>query len=273
MSVPRHRHPMTTRTIAGPAGTLNVDDGGSGGVPVVLLHGFGGNTSHWAAQLDHLRRTRRAIAIDLRGHGRSAAPADGDYAVESQVDDLSAVLDDTNIARAVLVGHSLGGAIALAFASRHPTRVGGLVLASAPGRVPEEQSRQVVGAMEADYEGTSAGYWERLTAGAAPDVVDQLRRERANLDSTAGLAIIKATFAFDPLSALQAYHGPRLAITTPHAGAPHELHNLDPDLPHRVMTGTSHFLQMDRPDDFNEILDEFLAIVDPAEVTPTGRAR
>jgi hypothetical protein len=39
------------------------------------------------------------------------------------------------------------------------------------------------------------------------------------------------------------------------------------------MTGTSHFLQMDRPGDFNEILDEFLAIVDPAEVTPTGRAR
>src|SRR5215208_4491729 len=142
---------MTTRTIAGPAGTLHLDDRGRGGVPVVLLHGFGGNTSHWAEQLDHLGRSRQVIAIDLRGHGRSAAPADGDYAIETQVDDVRAVLDDANIDRAVLVGHSLGGAIALAFAGRHPARVTGLVLAAAPGRVPDEQSRQIIEAMEADY--------------------------------------------------------------------------------------------------------------------------
>src|SRR5215210_5751645 len=273
MGVRRHRGPMTTRTIAGPAGALHVDDRGSGRVPVVLLHGFGGNTSHWAAQLDHLRQSRRAIAVDLRGHGRSASPTDGDYAIASQVDDVRAVLDDASIEQAVLVGHSLGAAIALAFAGRDPARVAGLVLASAPGRVPEEQSRQIVNAMEADYEGTSAGYWDRLTAGAAPQVAEQLRRERADLDAANGLAIIKATFAFDPLPALREYHGPRLAIVTPQADAPHELHKLDPDLPHRVMTGTSHFLQMDRPDEFNDILDEFLALVDSADVAPAGRRR
>lgn len=66
------------RQIAGPAGILSVDDGGAGGIPVVLLHSFGGSSAQWAAQLEHLRKTRRAVAFDLRGHGLSDSPDDGD---------------------------------------------------------------------------------------------------------------------------------------------------------------------------------------------------
>ena len=65
--------------IAGPAGVLAVDDGGTGGLPVVFLHSYAGSKAHWAAQLAHLRKTRRAVAIDLRGHGDSAAPPDNVY--------------------------------------------------------------------------------------------------------------------------------------------------------------------------------------------------
>ena len=57
--------------IPGPAGLLHADDGGSGGVPVVFIHSYAGDTTHWTAQLAHLRKTRRAIALDLRGHGQS----------------------------------------------------------------------------------------------------------------------------------------------------------------------------------------------------------
>ncbi|HEX5824463.1 MAG TPA: alpha/beta fold hydrolase [Candidatus Limnocylindrales bacterium] len=253
---------MTTRRIAGPAGALNVDDGGQGGLSVILLHGFGGNTTHWAAQLDHLRLTRRAVAMDLRAHGGSDRPADGDFAVESQTADVAAVLDALEIDRAVLVGHSLGGAIAIAAAGAHPERVAGLALVAAPGKVPEEQAGQVIGAMEADYEKTAAGYWEQLTAGARPAVADQIRGERNALDAETGLAIIKATFAFDPVPALGRYRGPKIAIVTPRGTAPHDLQNLVADLPHRVVEGTSHFLQMDDPDTVNAILDEFLATVE-----------
>lgn len=253
---------MTTQRIAGPAGGLNVADGGSGGVPVLFLHGFGGNASHWAAQLDHLRPNRRAVAMDLRGHGRSDRPADGDFAVESQAADVAAVLDGLDIARAIFVGHSLGGAIAIAMAGKDPDRGAGLVLAAAPGKVPDEQAQQIIGAMEADYQNTSAGFWNQLSTGARPSVAEQLQRERNDLDDETGLAIIKATFAFDPLPALRRYRGPKLAIVTPRQNAPHDLHNAVADLPHRVIEGTSHFLQMDDPAAFNAILDEFLATVD-----------
>ena len=138
--------------IAGPAGSLHVDDGGWGGVPVVLLHSFAGSTRHWASQLDHLRDDRRAIAFDLRGHGESDAPSDGDYTAEALALDVAAVVDTLKLKRFVLVGHSMGGSAAIAYANAHPDRVAGLVLAGTPGRTPPEQAQQTIAAIEANYD-------------------------------------------------------------------------------------------------------------------------
>ena len=64
--------------VAGPRGALRVDDGGSGGLPVVFVHGNGGNLTQWKAQLEHLRTSRRAVALDLHGMGESDRAADGE---------------------------------------------------------------------------------------------------------------------------------------------------------------------------------------------------
>src|SRR5262245_3257755 len=66
----------TQRTLEGPVGRLHVDDGGQGEPAVVFVHAFGGSTEQWSEQLAYVRKTRRAIALDLRGHGRSDPPAD-----------------------------------------------------------------------------------------------------------------------------------------------------------------------------------------------------
>ena len=59
--------------IQGEEGYIFVDDGGSGNLPVVFTHSFGGDVSHWTNQLSHIRETRRAVALDFRGHGKSDA--------------------------------------------------------------------------------------------------------------------------------------------------------------------------------------------------------
>lgn len=251
---------MSRSRVKGPAGDLTVEDQGKGGLPVVFVHSFAGSSSHWAAQLDHLRQGRRAIAFDLRAHGESAPSARGDYAVRSFADDIAAVVDALGLERFVLVGHSLGGAAGIAYAGTHPDRVAGLLLVGAPGRMPEAQSRPIISAMEQDYAKTMAGYWERLLANARPQVRAKLEGERESLPQGTALAIIKETFAFDPLPDLAKYEGPKLSVTT--TDMPHELHNLVPDLAHEVVTGTSHWVHMDRPDDFNRTLDEFLAEID-----------
>ena len=79
--------------IKGPAGLLHIDDGGSGGVPVMFVHSFAGSTAHWAAQLTDLRKTSRVMALDLRSHGQSDSPTRDDYAVESLAEDIGAVED------------------------------------------------------------------------------------------------------------------------------------------------------------------------------------
>jgi pimeloyl-ACP methyl ester carboxylesterase len=250
---------MAHKHIVGPAGALHVDDDGAGGVPVVFVHSFAGSTAHWSAQLEWLRKSRRALALDLRGHGQSSRPLRDDFAVESFAKDIAVVADSFGLMRFVLVGHSLGGAAAIAYAAAHPERIAGLLLVGVPGKVPEDQARQIMAALESDYEGVSEDYWSRLLTGAQPQVEKQVRSEMKSMPREPALSIIRATFEFDPLRALNVYRGPRMAIVTPHGDTSNDLHHLVPDLPHKLITGTSHWPHMDKPEEFNQMMDGFLA--------------
>src|SRR5687767_11111332 len=115
-----------------------IDDGGKGGIPVLFVHSFGGSTRHWAPQLAHLRKTRRAIAMDLRGHGKTPAPLDSNYSVEALATDIEKVVDSLDLERVVLVGHSMGGSAAIAYAGKYPNRVAALVLEGTPGKSTPE---------------------------------------------------------------------------------------------------------------------------------------
>jgi pimeloyl-ACP methyl ester carboxylesterase len=97
------------------------------GEAIVLVHGFGESLVTWRSVFTRLADSADVVALDLPGHGLSSKPASG-YATDSLAADLIEALDALGIERAVLVGHSLGGAIAAATALRAPERVAGLVL-------------------------------------------------------------------------------------------------------------------------------------------------
>jgi len=244
--------------LKGPAGRLYADDGGRGGMPVLFVHSFGGSTAHWQSQLSHLRRHRRAIAIDLRGHGRSDAPASGDYGVDSLSQDIAAVADQLQLRRFVLVGHSMGGAAAAAYAGNHPGRVAGLVLAGTPGKPDPVRAAQVIQGVHTDYDKTGSDYWGSLIAGAQPAVRDLLQGDMRRMQRKPSTAMIEAIFANDPLPALKTFRGPKLIVDTPHGESAAALYKQAPQIPRRVIAGTSHWPQMDKPADFNALLDEFL---------------
>ncbi len=105
---------------------LDIDDRGSGDA-IVLLHGFPLTREIWNAQADALSKTHRVVLPDLRGMGRSSAPH-GPYLMEALAGDIAAVLDALGIERASIVGHSLGGYVALAFARMYVERVSRLAL-------------------------------------------------------------------------------------------------------------------------------------------------
>ena len=144
-------------------------------------------------------------------------------------------------------------------------RVAGLVLVGAPGKVPEAEARQIMTAMRADYEKTSAGFMERLLDGAEAKVREQVSAEFRRIQKEAALKIMEEAFAYDPVADLDGYPGPTLSITAAQADGPNDLHRLRPDLPHQTIAGASHWVHMDKPEGLNRILDEFLAGIDEAE--------
>ena len=105
-----------------------LDWGTPGLPPVVFLHGGGLNAHTWDLVCLALRRERHCVALDQRGHGDSEWSPEMDYSIESHVDDLEAFVDALGLDRFVLVGMSLGGVHALAWAGRHSRRLVGLVL-------------------------------------------------------------------------------------------------------------------------------------------------
>lgn len=112
------------------------------GSPVLLLHGFTGSGREWDGVVGALGAGVRAVAVDLVGHGRSGAPTDpARYAPERAARDLRALLDALGVARAHVVGYSLGGRVALRLALDAPERVAGLVLVSATAGIEDDGAR------------------------------------------------------------------------------------------------------------------------------------
>ena len=124
-----------------------VRSGGEGAV-VTLIHGAGGNHLVWPAALRRLPDAT-VYALDLPGHGRSQGA--GRERIEDYAADLLGFLDAVQVERTVLVGHSLGGAIAQELALAAPDRVTGLVLVSTGARL--RVSAALLAGLERDFEG------------------------------------------------------------------------------------------------------------------------
>jgi pimeloyl-ACP methyl ester carboxylesterase len=246
--------------VAGPAGVLVVDDGGQGELPVVLAHALAGNAAHWSRQLEHLRKTRRAVAFDFRGHGASDPPKDHDYTLAGLASDIAAVVDARSLRSFVLVGHSMGGGVALVYAGTHPDRVAGLLLLDPIGdgkQIPAEEASAFVERLDANYEAVIQGYWTQI-AGSDPSVQQRLLADLHATPPETVSRVFREAMSFDPDPALAGYPGPILSVVTPNNDQPFSLHRLGSGFPHRTVTGTGHWIQLDRPDEINQILDQFL---------------
>jgi pimeloyl-ACP methyl ester carboxylesterase len=100
------------------------------GEPVVLLHGaFMTITNNWTGWIDELAKTRKVIAVEMQGHGRTA-DIDRDITSENLADDVAALLGHLKIPRADLIGYSMGGGVAMQCAIRHPDKVRKVVVLS-----------------------------------------------------------------------------------------------------------------------------------------------
>ena len=249
-------------SVAGFAGSLSVIDGGSGpAVPVLFAHSFAGSKEQWQPQLEHLWKARRAVAFDWRAHGKSDPSPTNDYSIQAVEDDIGVVADKLGLNRFVLVGHSMGAAAAIAFAAEHPDRVAGLLVEGAGGKMDDKLAKPMLAELEANYATKMTEYWVRLLDKATPSTRELVEHDRAVLNKQQSLAMIHATFAYDPLPDLDKYDGPKMSVIARAGDTPMALHKLVPDLPVHILDDSSHWTHLDKPQEFNQLLDRFLATV------------
>jgi pimeloyl-ACP methyl ester carboxylesterase len=116
--------------LPGPIRLPYVEQGDPVGIPVVLLHGFADSWRSFEPVLERLPASIRALALTQRGHGEASKPAAG-YDLQDFSADLAAFLETLRVPAALIVGHSMGSAVALRFAIDYPEHTLGLVLAGA----------------------------------------------------------------------------------------------------------------------------------------------
>jgi pimeloyl-ACP methyl ester carboxylesterase len=238
-----------------------------GGEPAMLfVHGWCCDRSYFAPQLRHFAARHTVVALDLRGHGDSGRPEPGTagYDVSALADDVLAVAGDAGLDRPVVVGHSLGGLVALAVAGR-PGAVRAAVLVDPapmfPGRGQEYFERSVP-AVAQDHDGA----WRRRFAARLFRPTDTARRE----ETLAGMgavpppvaaALMSGMARFDGARALERVAVPLLAVTAAEAEAGLGGY---PAVTLGRTVGAGHFNQLEVPDQVNSMIERFLALQETA---------
>jgi pimeloyl-ACP methyl ester carboxylesterase len=263
------------------------------GPPVVLIHGMLNSSSHWQSVAMELARDHTIIAPDLIGHGDSAAPR-GDYSLGAHAASIRDLLAAIGVDRASIVGHSLGGGVAMQFFYQFPQRVERLVLISSGGLGREVSPMLRTAALP----GVSA----LLSLTIQPRVLEALAvsgrrlRERALAGGVYLQAIARALRPLENADARQAFlttlrsvidvHGQRVSATDrlyllesmptmivwgerdntiplEHGERAHE------SIPHsyfRTLPGVAHFPHLEDPDGLSRLLREFIQETRPGSI-------
>ncbi|MEV2242156.1 alpha/beta hydrolase [Micromonospora sp. NPDC049891] len=168
------------------------------GVPVLLVHGNCSSAAFWEPLVRRLPETLRVVAPDLRGYGATqTAPVDAGRGLTDFADDVAALLDEPSLfaggARPVVVGHSLGGGVAMRLLVDHPDRVAGLLLAAPVSPYGFGATRDLAGtATTTDLAGSGAGT-------ASGDFVARLAAgDRSAEARTSPRSVLRAAYVADP---------------------------------------------------------------------------
>jgi 3-oxoadipate enol-lactonase len=248
-------------------GRIGMTENGSGpATPIVFLHGVGSDKSVWAPQLEHFGRTRRAIAFDYPSYGES------DLVADATRDDFAAAilagLDTLGVKRAHICGLSLGGVIAIAMHAAAPERCASLILADTFAVHPEGQAihdRSVDASRKA---GMRAIAEQRVSALLAPATSSEIRSDvietMAAIDPEAYRLGARAVWLADQRERVTAIDVSTLiivgtldSITPPSLSD--ELASLIGGARVERIEEASHLANLDRPDEFNRLVDEFLS--------------
>ena len=243
------------------------------GTPIVFLHPWTTNGGIWYYQAFPFAKTNQVIVVDHRGHGRSDKPQSG-YSIQEHAADVRAVLDAVGVQQAVLVGNSIGGMIAMQFALDNPDRVKGLLILSSGTAVGEGMPKEAAEAFKSDFAGTFGALLEGAcsakTKRERPEIL-AVMKGHATVPTNfpqhvfdSSMADPNGVFGWNIKTKLSAIKAPTLVVAGEEDQAtPVEANKfLADNIPGAklvVMKDVGHFCQLEKPQEFSAMLQEFVA--------------
>jgi len=270
---------------------LAYQDEGQGDA-ILLLHGMAGSSQTWRSVIRPLSRKYRVIAPDLLGHGMSAKPR-SDYSLGAFAVLLRDLLDELGVARATVVGHSLGGGVAMQFVYQHPDYCERLVLIGSGGLGPDVGwTLRLLSAPGAELIMPIIAPQPVLTAG------EKVRSwfAKMGIESPRGGEIWNAYSSFSDAETRQAFLRTLRSVVDYRGQAVSALNRLNvradipimaiwgerdaiipvqhayaalearPDARLEVMAGVGHFPQVERPTEVVDLIDDFITSQRAAEI-------
>lgn len=241
-------------------------EAGAGEPPIVFVHGWCCDHTYFAPQFEHFRGSHRVIAVDLRGHGASDKP-EGEYAITTFADDVAWLGGQLRLDKPVIVGHSMGGVIALDVAARHPDLPSAVVLVDAP-LAPPEAVRRGLGDLIQALRSPSYREAQRAFVGNALFLpTDDAERKARIQDHMASAPQHVMAPAFEGILSWNAEAAAR-ACTVPVLSIAADMPLVDagqlrqwcPRVVTAQTAGAGHFHQLEVPEQVNAMIERFLIV-------------
>jgi pimeloyl-ACP methyl ester carboxylesterase len=249
---------------------LAYDAAGAGDPPMIFVHGWCCDRSHFDPQVTRFSARHAVVTVDLRGHGESGAPdpGPGAYDIAVLADDVLAVAAAAELWQPVLVGHSLGALIGLVCAAR-PGAIRALVMVD-PAPITNEPAKAFFRESVDVVRGDEDGSWRTAFVKGMFLPTDVARRQAIIAGSLAvapGIAadLLRAMSEFDGASVLGGATAPVLSIgSAVPANSADDLRRACPAITIGQAVGAGHFIQLEVPDQVNAMIERFLTIADLA---------
>jgi len=241
---------------------LACDCRGAGSPLLLFVHGWTCRRSYWRPQLDHFRSRYAVAAPDLPGHGDSPSGSRTRWGVVPFARDIAACVNALAAREVVLIGHSMGGAVALEAARQLGATVAGVVLVDTfvidYGGLPAETIEAIAAPFRADFAAAMAALVEQTATAATPARLrEQLIREMSGADPGWALPVWDDLLSWNPQPAFNELRVPIHAINGALIPASAR-ERCAPFVTETLVPGAGHFLQMEDPAHFNRVLEEVL---------------
>jgi pimeloyl-ACP methyl ester carboxylesterase len=234
---------------------------GKGDPAIVLIHGWATDANYWFQQIDVLKAKYTVVAIDLAGHGGSTNNRT-DWSMGNYGEDVASVARKLPNQQIILVGHSMGGAVALEATRRIGDRVIGIIVVDALKSIglpnlPKGEIDKRVAPFRTDFIGSVRKYVtdELFEKGADPKLVQKVAYDMSLEPPQVGVPSLEALLSMDFNTVLPDIKVPVLAINSDLGPTDDtRIRKSLPTFKSEVIPHTSHFLMIEFPDKFNPVL-------------------